>query len=110
MKSTNMMKSPTTDDTNGSTPESALFRVEGVVQGVGYRWWAKSRADELGVRGSVRNLSDGAVEVLAVAAPAAVTRFRALLKEGPPAAVVARVLESHPSEADSHPTSFTISR
>ena len=105
-----MMKSPTTEDTNGSTLESALFRVEGVVQGVGYRWWTKSQADKLGIRGGVRNLSDGAVEVLAFAERAAITRFCALLKQGPPAAVVERVLESHLSEADSHPTSFTISR
>ncbi len=39
--------------------------VEGVVQGVGFRWWTRSRALELGLVGSARNLSDGRVAVVA---------------------------------------------
>lgn len=39
--------------------------VYGHVQGVGFRWWARSRALELGLVGSARNLPDGRVEVVA---------------------------------------------
>lgn len=39
--------------------------VHGHVQGVGFRWWTRSRALELGLAGSASNLSDGRVEVVA---------------------------------------------
>ena len=39
--------------------------VHGRVQGVGFRWWVRSRALELGLVGSAANLGDGRVEVVA---------------------------------------------
>ncbi|MGH3322499.1 MAG: acylphosphatase [Streptosporangiaceae bacterium] len=39
--------------------------VHGRVQGVGFRWWTRSRALEWGLRGWARNLPDGRVEVVA---------------------------------------------
>ena len=39
--------------------------VHGRVQGVGFRWWVRSRALELGLAGSASNLRDGRVEVIA---------------------------------------------
>ena len=39
--------------------------VHGFVQGVGFRWWTRSKALELGLVGSASNLSDGRVEVVA---------------------------------------------
>ena len=39
--------------------------VAGLVQGVGFRWWTRSKARELGLVGSVRNLDDGRVAVVA---------------------------------------------
>jgi len=38
--------------------------VHGMVQGVGFRWWTRSRALELGLVGSAKNLLDGRVEVV----------------------------------------------
>jgi acylphosphatase len=39
--------------------------VHGRVQGVGFRWWTRSRASELDLRGYASNLRDGRVEVVA---------------------------------------------
>jgi acylphosphatase len=50
--------------------------VRGRVQGVGFRWWTRARAAELGLRGVARNLVDGRVEIVAVGPEA---RCQALL-------------------------------
>ena len=39
--------------------------VHGQVQGVGFRWWTRARALELGLAGSATNLPDGRVQVVA---------------------------------------------
>ena len=39
--------------------------VRGRVQGVGFRWWVRARALELGLVGTATNLADGRVEVVA---------------------------------------------
>ncbi|MCX7444047.1 acylphosphatase [Corynebacterium sp. P7003] len=39
--------------------------VHGHVQGVGFRWWTRSRAKELGLAGSATNYPDGRVLVVA---------------------------------------------
>lgn len=39
--------------------------VDGRVQGVGFRWWTRARALELGLVGWAANLPDGRVEVVA---------------------------------------------
>ena len=46
--------------------------VHGRVQGVGFRWWVRCRALELGLAGWARNLDDGRVEVVAEGARPAV--------------------------------------
>ncbi len=69
------------------------YFVHGVVQGVGYRYFALRVARRIGVRGYVRNLPDGRVEVYAEGTPEQLDRLRAYLQEGPPAAVVQGVEE-----------------
>jgi len=53
----------------GDAPDPDTVRmtawVHGFVQGVGFRWWTRSRALELGLVGSASNLADGRVEVVA---------------------------------------------
>jgi acylphosphatase len=39
--------------------------VDGLVQGVGFRWWVRSQALGLDLAGTVQNLPDGRVEVIA---------------------------------------------
>jgi acylphosphatase len=57
--------------------------VKGRVQGVGFRWWTRARALELGLTGSATNLADGRVEVVAEGPEAACRRLLAQLAEGP---------------------------
>ncbi|MGJ3189583.1 acylphosphatase [Paenarthrobacter nitroguajacolicus] len=40
-------------------------RITGVVQGVGFRYWTARRAEELVLRGTVRNNHDGSVQLIA---------------------------------------------
>ena len=63
-------------------------RVIGSVQGVGFRAWAQLRASRLGVKGYVRNLPDGSVEVVASGDTAALDALLDLLKTGPPGVTV----------------------
>jgi acylphosphatase len=39
--------------------------VSGRVQGVGFRWWVRARALEIGLTGFAENLEDGRVKVVA---------------------------------------------
>lgn len=59
----------------------ALVFVRGRVQGVGFRWWTRARALELGLVGHARNLPDGRVEVNAQGPEEAVNALIELLGE-----------------------------
>ncbi len=67
--------------------------LRGRVQGVGFRWWVREAALQVGVRGTVRNLSDGAVEVLVAGSADLVTDFLDRVRQGPPNARVESALE-----------------
>ena len=54
--------------------------VRGRVQGVGFRWWVRARALELGLSGSASNLVDGRVEVVAEGPRANCERLLELLR------------------------------
>lgn len=69
----------------------AGWQVTGRVQGVGFRWWARSLATRLGVSGTVRNLSDGSVAVHARGTDAQLRDLHAQLLHGPPGAHVRSV-------------------
>ena len=57
--------------------------VKGQVQGVGFRWWTRARALELGLAGSATNLDDGRVQVVAEGPREACEALLALLARGP---------------------------
>ena len=63
--------------------------VSGQVQGVGFRYWTRGEARRLGVRGWVRNRSDGTVEAEVEGEPAAVAKLLEAVRHGPAGAVVA---------------------
>ena len=69
------------------------YLIRGRVQGVGYRYFAQQIAIRLGVRGYVRNLSSGEVEVHAEAEAEILTVFRTELEHGPTMSRVREVVE-----------------
>lgn len=69
------------------------FYVSGVVQGVGYRYFAARAARQLGLSGFAKNLRDGRVEVYAIGSAPHLKAFRAELKRGPQGASVDEVAE-----------------
>jgi acylphosphatase len=93
-------------------PAGALafrFWVSGRVQGVGFRWFVRREAAELGLAGRVRNLPDGRVEVAVVGEPPALSAFRERLRTGPPGARVTRLEEEEMSAVPDW-DGFTIDR
>ena len=69
------------------------YVVRGDVQGVGYRYFTKGVAERLGVKGYVRNLHSGDVEVQAEADDVTLGLFRLELERGPRMAQVTEVIE-----------------
>lgn len=57
--------------------------VRGDVQGVGFRYFVQRRADQLGLRGWVRNNDDGTVEVVAEGGRSDLEQLKHALEEGP---------------------------
>lgn len=63
-------------------------KIYGRVQGVGFRYYARNSALELGISGWARNNWDGSVEVMAEGEEGKLARFLGVLREGPPRAEV----------------------
>ncbi len=74
--------------------ESRRYFVSGLVQGVGYRYFAMRAAQRLGLAGYARNLPDGRVEVYAAGGASKLAEFRTDLERGPQGASVAAVAEA----------------
>jgi acylphosphatase len=95
------------DDRGGTddVPVRLTAWVSGRVQGVGFRWWTRARALELGLVGAATNLADGRVEVVAEGPRAACDRLLTLLREGAPPGRVSGVVARW-SEAREDRTGF----
>ncbi len=76
------------------TDERLTAWVHGQVQGVGFRWWTRSRALELGLLGSATNHPDGRVLVVAEGARDRLEKLLELLRGGPTPGSVTLVVES----------------
>lgn len=72
---------------------AVALRIEGRVQGVWYRGWAVAEAERRGLRGWIRNRSDGSVEALLIGLETPVADMIAACRRGPPAARVSAVIE-----------------
>jgi len=70
---------------------SVRLRIEGIVQGVYFRWHTREKALALGVKGWVRNLADGSVEVMAEGESEPLQKLVEWCHHGPPEAIVRHV-------------------
>jgi acylphosphatase len=61
---TSQRPSPSPQEGCPDPPARLTAFVRGQVQGVGFRWWVRGLAVELGLVGHAANLSDGRVEVV----------------------------------------------
>jgi acylphosphatase len=68
-----------------------LARVHGVVQGVGFRHFTRKLAESFGIKGYVRNVPDGSVEIVAEGGTQVLKAFLDEVKIGPRFGSVSRV-------------------
>lgn len=89
-----------------------VYNVHGMVQGVGYRNFVMNIAMKHGIRGNVRNVSDGSVEIVAVGEENALRQFEQDIKVsdryGPQVMQVEKT--EHGSSSDSEFRGFRIER
>ena len=78
---------------NGPEMRARRFLAMGKVQGVGFRWFTRRAASELGVAGRVRNLPDGRVETEAAGTVDRLDAFREKLQQGPSGSRVTKIEE-----------------
>jgi acylphosphatase len=88
--------------------EPRRYFVSGMVQGVGYRYFARRVAQRLGLSGYAKNLPDGRVEVYAVGSVSKLAEFRAELERGPQGASVAGVSEEEGAPNSEFAKGFSI--
>lgn len=86
------------------------LRIEGRVQGVGFRYAAREEGRRIGVRGWVRNRPDGAVTARVEGTPEQVEAFVRWCHEGPPRAHVDHVRRTADPSTDDLPESFAVER
>jgi acylphosphatase len=81
--------------------------VSGVVQGVGFRYFTRRVAKELGLKGYVMNLPDGRVYINVEGDEGRLEKFLSAIKEGPPMAIV-KGIEVRESSSGGEFRDFTI--
>lgn len=86
------------------------FLVEGKVQGVGFRWFVVDAARRLELAGSVRNLPDGTVEILAIGDDAVLDELHSIVRKGPAGARVKSVQRSRLQGDQILPSPFQVAR
>jgi acylphosphatase len=84
------------------------LRVQGKVQGVGFRWFVCDRANELGVAGWVRNTPDGDVELAARGSSERLQDLESAVGRGPSGARVESVHRIPTPDDASYPDPFRI--
>lgn len=86
------------------------YYVNGMVQGVGYRYFARQLAQRLGITGYVKNLRDGRVEVYVIGPASVLASVRSELERGPNGSSVTGVTEEEAPVDPKFATRFTVER
>jgi acylphosphatase len=89
--------------------QARRYFVSGIVQGVGFRYFAQHAAERLHLSGYTRNLPDGRVEVYAIGAAERLAKLRAALERGPWGASVSEVAEEPAAMEPNYANGFVIS-
>jgi acylphosphatase len=84
------------------------FRITGLVQGVGFRWFVRAEARRRGLAGCVRNLPDGSVEVVVRGPPSLLAGLETALASGPAGARVDQLEELRTIDRAALPDPFQI--
>lgn len=71
--------------------KSVHIKIHGTVQGVFFRKFTQQKANQLGIKGYVRNTDNGSVEIEAEASPERLAAFTTWCHRGPERAVVNKV-------------------
>jgi acylphosphatase len=71
---------------------AARFVVQGTVQGIFFRQFVKGHADDMKLRGFVRNLDSGDCEVIIEGEKEAINRLLEFVKKGPEHAQIRNVI------------------
>ena len=88
---------------------AVLVRIEGRVQGVGFRAWARREAQALGLAGWVRNEAGGSVAARFEGSQESIRQMLDRLWIGPPGSSVTKV-SSEPSALENTGSSFRVAR
>src|SRR6266700_1191457 len=95
-------------DPDANIPVRKHWFVSGQVQGVSFRAFTYESATDLKLKGWVRNLTDGRVEIVAEGPEKAVTQLLEKVRKGPPASRVAAVKEGKVDEKEKLADHFEI--
>jgi acylphosphatase len=90
--------------------KAARYFVSGLVQGVGYRFFARRTAARLSLTGFAKNRPDGRVEVYAIGPAESLVALRIALNQGPYGASVSSVSEEDAPVDPRYATEFSIER
>jgi acylphosphatase len=92
-----------------SEPKQARrYFVSGIVQGVGFRYFAHRAAERLHLSGYAKNLPDGRVEVYAIGTAEHLVKLRSVLERGPWGASVSEVKEEDAAIDSNYANDFGI--
>jgi acylphosphatase len=71
--------------------KAVRLMISGTIQGIFFRMFCKENADKLGLKGYVRNLDDGDVELVLEGNSDEIEKMIEICKQGPPRARIRKI-------------------